>query len=98
MPSNNPRYRHYKERQNARAWVLATQDHCHLCGLPVDKTLPKNSPMAPEVDEVVPISRGGSPIDKDNLRLAHRICNQRRGNKMITTKTINQPLPQPTDW
>ena len=40
-------------------------------------------PMRAEIDEVIPISRGGSPYDRKNCRLAHRICNQRRGNKII---------------
>lgn len=37
-------------------------------------------PMRAEVDEVIPVSKGGSPYDRDNCRLSHRICNQRRGN------------------
>lgn len=31
--------------------------------------------MRAEVDEVIPVSRGGSPYDRDNCRLAHRACN-----------------------
>lgn len=38
--------------------------------------------MSFEVDEIVPVSRGGSPIDRANVQPAHRICNQRRGNRM----------------
>lgn len=37
-------------------------------------------PMRPEVDEIVPVSLGGNPLERSNVRLAHRICNQRRGN------------------
>lgn len=37
-------------------------------------------PLRAEVDEITPVSRGGSPYDRDNCRLAHRICNQKRGD------------------
>lgn len=37
-------------------------------------------PMRAEVDEVVPVSKGGSPFDRANCRLSHRLCNQKRGN------------------
>ena len=40
-------------------------------------------PMRPEVDEIVPVSKGGSPYAWGNVRLVHRICNQRRGNAMV---------------
>lgn len=38
--------------------------------------------MSFEVDELVPVSRGGDPLDYTNVGAAHRICNQRRGNRM----------------
>ena len=37
-------------------------------------------PMRAEVDEVVPVSLGGSPYQRSNVRLTHRECNRRRGN------------------
>lgn len=70
--------------------------------------------MSFEVDEVVPVSLGGSPIEWENTRPAHRICNQRRGNKPVrinkdedheeqqeavdTNNTLEQPLPRSRDW
>ena len=39
-------------------------------------------PWSFEVDELLPVSRGGSPLDYSNVDAAHRICNQRRGNRM----------------
>jgi 5-methylcytosine-specific restriction endonuclease McrA len=32
-------------------------------------------PMRAEVDEDIPRSRGGSPYDRSNCRLMHRVCN-----------------------
>lgn len=64
---------------------------CAICGKPIDYSLDwwvdpkdgkrKRHPLSAEVDEIIPISRGGSPIEYENLQMAHRICNQRRGNK-----------------
>lgn len=37
--------------------------------------------MSFECDEIVPVSKGGSPYDIRNVQAAHRICNERRGNR-----------------
>jgi len=109
MPSNNPRYANSAKREAIRAWLLATQDVCAICGHPIDKTLTtyvdprdgkvKRHPMSAEVDEIIPVSKGGSPIDRDNVRLVHRSCNQRRGNR---TEAIRRPqtapLPTSRQW
>ena len=50
------------------------------------------------VDEVVPVSKGGSPFEFDNTRPAHWICNARRGDG--TRRNMNAlggALPQPFD-
>lgn len=36
-------------------------------------------PMRPEVDEIVPRAKGGSPLSRDNTCLMHRRCNQFKG-------------------
>jgi 5-methylcytosine-specific restriction endonuclease McrA len=38
--------------------------------------------MSAEVDEIVPFSLGGSPTDKGNVQLVHRICNQKKSNRI----------------
>lgn len=75
----NPRRRNGTRRTRLRRRVLAAYDVCWLCGRPVDKSLPPGHPWSGEVDEVIPVSRGGDPLAWDNVRLAHRICNQKRG-------------------
>ena len=80
--SNNPRYKNYNKREKIRAQVLREETHCWLCGDKVDTSLPPRTPSSPEVDEILPVSLGGDPIDRKNVRLAHRLCNQKRGNKL----------------
>jgi 5-methylcytosine-specific restriction endonuclease McrA len=77
----NPRRTNGTQRNRVRRRVLLEETECWLCGQPVDTTLPHGLPQSPEVDEVVPVSKGGSPYDRRNCRLAHRMCNQRRGNR-----------------
>lgn len=57
----NTRHANGWRRQQVVARVLAAYDTCHLCGRPVDKSLPPGLPGSPEVDEIIPVSKGGSP-------------------------------------
>lgn len=54
---------------------------CQLCDGPVDLTLPWTDRWSATLDHIVPYSLGG-PDDPENLRLAHRSCNSRRGVKV----------------
>jgi 5-methylcytosine-specific restriction endonuclease McrA len=74
------RYANGHRRRTVRAQVMAEEDNCHICGLPVDKELPPYLPGSPTVDELIPVSKGGSPYDRSNTALAHFGCNVRRGN------------------
>lgn len=77
---HNPRRSNSHRRNQLRARVLREEDTCHICNRYVDVELPHGLPYSPEVDEIIPVSKGGSPYDRANCRLAHRLCNQRRGN------------------
>ena len=55
----NTRHANGWRRQQVVARVLAAYDTCHLCGRPVDKSLPPGLPGSPEVDEIIPVSKGG---------------------------------------
>lgn len=71
-------YSKYKKREIAvrDGWL------CHLCGGSVAPHLWGSShPDAPTIDHLVPVSRGGFDTD-DNVKLAHRICNMRKSNKV----------------
>ena len=52
-------------------------DTCWLCGEPIDFDLPKNDPMAVSRDHIKR-KRDGGPWFMENIRLAHRKCNQER--------------------
>ena len=93
MGKSNPRNANGHRRRQVRARVLAEEDTCWLCGLPVDKTLKTPHPGSPEVDEVIPVSLGGSPIDRSNVRLSHRLCNVRRGNGTRGQAVVKKPQP-----
>jgi 5-methylcytosine-specific restriction endonuclease McrA len=51
---------------------------CGICGLPVDKTLRFPDRQSPSLDHVIPLSLGGHHTQA-NSRIAHWICNVRRG-------------------
>lgn len=80
----NVRRQNGAARARIKARLIAEacgQPVCHLCGRPIDVHLPAGQPWAFEIDEIVPVSKGGDPHDLRNCAPAHRICNQRRGNK-----------------
>lgn len=78
---------------------MAAEDHCALCGRFVDKTLPAGHPWSAVVDEIIPVSMGGSPIDPDNVQLMHWYCNQLRSNHSMgwaRARLAGHPAPVPT--
>lgn len=56
------------------------------------------------MDEILPVSLGGDPLDFENTQPAHWICNARRGNTMpmpnakrMGAAPKHLALPQPWD-
>ena len=82
MSTTNPRNANGHRRRQLRARVLAEEDTCWLCEAPVDRTLKTPHPMSPEVHELIPVSKGGDPLDRSNCRLTHRRCNQRQSDRL----------------
>ena len=109
-PDHDGTHRQAFERNKKR--LLMTQDVCGICGRPIDKTIRYPNPLAPCVDHIVPIDRGGHPSALENLQLAHWICNRQKGNKLIDEQkrhaamkeksgkeaATNRLLPQSRDW
>lgn len=102
MTAGNPRRANGSRRTALRKRVAAQGLPCHLCGQPIDYSLTtwtdpkdgreKRHPMSFELDELVPVSKGGDPLDPSNVAPAHRICNQRRGDRVP-----QRPQPQAAD-
>lgn len=99
MSKSNPRYSNGSRRRAIRARWRAIGAPCALCGHAIDYTLPAGHPMSFEVDEIVPVSKGGDPLDFDNTQPAHRVCNQRKGNGIVRKgKPPKRGLPTSRDW
>lgn len=56
-------------------------------------------PMRPTVDEIIPRSKGGSPTDRANCRLAHWLCNRKKGDRITPAPLPPDPFPMtPGIW
>lgn len=104
--ASNPRYANGNARRNIRDRWKARGEPCGICGKPIDYSLgfvtdPRTGkrrphPMSFVVDEIVPVSQGGSPFTMENTRPAHYICNARRGDGSKDYKgQCITALPQP---
>jgi predicted nucleic acid-binding Zn ribbon protein len=51
---------------------------CQLCGKAVRRSAKVPHPLAPTVDHIVPVSRGGDHVPS-NVQCAHFACNNRKG-------------------
>ena len=85
---SNPRRANGAARDKVRARLKAEGRCCWICkafGRPdaINYDLPAGHPLSFEVDELVPVSKGGSPLEYDNLAATHRRCNEWRGNKSV---------------
>ncbi len=83
----NPRRANGSRRSNLRKRIKSLGLPCHLCGLPIDYSLPYLHPDAFVLDEIVPVSSGATDAEKarlatdpGNVGPAHRHCNQERGD------------------
>lgn len=61
---------------------IAARDgqRCHICHRLVDMSLPGMHPKGPTIEHIIPVSHGGTNAPS-NVVLAHRRCNQSRGNR-----------------
>lgn len=106
MAKQNPRLVNRKARRDVLALVrrrVLQGEPCGICGKPIDLDQPqfyvdprdgrrKRAPWSLECDEIVPVSRGGSPVSPDNVQPAHRACNVRKGagtrSQRATTRIV----------
>ena len=103
--ASNPRRANGARRDSIRARWRSIGDPCHICGHPIDYSLGmvtvngkrRPHPMSFVVDEVVPVKYGGDPLDFENTRPAHWVCNARRGAGDRSKPALGGALPQPFD-
>ncbi len=100
-PDKYGAHRQAYERNKKR--ILSTQNICGICGRPVDLTLTQGDPLAPCIDHIIPVAKGGHPSDIDNLQLSHAGCNRQKSDKLFKnpteTKVLgNRNLPQSMNW
>lgn len=62
---------------------------CALCGDQVDRDQVVPHPLAPTLDHILPLSRGGKH-EPSNCQLAHFICNSRKGDGVHNTPVGGQ--------
>ena len=86
--SNNPRRANSSRRNKVIAWLRSQVRPCWICGLPINYSLEHGHPESFECDELIPISKGGSPYVRDNVDAAHRCCNNWRGNKSVASVAV----------
>ncbi|MEV8636530.1 HNH endonuclease [Streptosporangium sp. NPDC051023] len=65
-----------------RDQVRAASRVCWICGHAIDLALPPRHPLSWTLDHLMPLSRGGDPLDPSNARAAHYRCNSGRGNRL----------------
>lgn len=69
-----------------RALIRLHGARCHLCGQVIDLNLKYPHPLCATRDHVKPRSLGGTNAIR-NQRPAHKVCNERRGNKPLKENT-----------
>ena len=94
---------HRAAYERNRKRILKTQNTCGICGYPVDVTLKPPNPMAPAVDHIIPVSKGGHPSAFENLQLSHAACNRQKSDKLFKNQEEpkvlgNRNLPQSKSW
>jgi len=102
MPPNRKQLWNKPEWALARKRAIASKDSiCAICHHPIDLEAPAFSPLAVEVDHIVPRSRGGALYDIENLQLTHSRCNRKKGAKMASDYEANtsiNPVPLSNVW
>lgn len=85
---------HTRRDRRLAAQVRRRGDDCHLCGRPIDYTLPPGLPGSFEADHRLPVALGGEST-LDNLAASHRACNRAKGAKHPAAQTPSTAKKRP---
>ena len=89
---SNPRVSNGAARRALAQRLRALGEPCCICGRPIDYSLPAGHPLSFEMDEDLPTSRWSEfgyrsamacALDPSNVHAAHRICNERKGDRTL---------------
>ena len=69
-------------RDRHRARIRRDEPACHICGKPIDYTLPHLDPWSFVIDHVKPLAKGGDDT-LANIKAAHRECNSKKRARLI---------------
>lgn len=93
MQKQKGRFSNGARRRKLQEKYRHSQEPCHLCGRPIDYSLPHilklpdgSSVVHPAsfvIDEIIPVKYGGSAIQATNTAPAHAACNSVRGAKSL---------------
>ena len=73
-----------RRRARLKRRLAATEHDCWLCLFPLDFTLHWLDPMAVEVDEELPASKGGDVYGRRTpCHLVHRCCNIEKADRVL---------------
>ena len=90
--------------EKAKKIIYASQTNCGICGRPVDFNRLFPDPWSATIDHIIPIAKGGSPANLENLQLAHLRCNRMKSTRTAeftnnkAPKISNRDLPLSCDW
>lgn len=74
----------YRVRQRIRKKLEAVEHECWLCLEPLHFDIADaRNPKFVVIDEYIPVSKGGDPLDINNCHLVCRCCNARKGNRIL---------------
>lgn len=62
--------------------------HCHICDKSIDSFL-RDGPGRLVFDHIIPLARGGTHTE-DNIKPAHRVCNERKNVRLLSEMTSHQ--------
>lgn len=68
--------------ENVSRWKIYERDgwRCQLCRKPVDRDKSVPHPLAPTLDHIIPLARGGTH-EPANCQCAHFLCNSLKGDR-----------------